>query len=129
VYTEDNDDLTSGKELSEQGYTLPEYHVVAESPAIAWDNSVSDWAEQRGGGGQGNGEVVCFGVGCKRFLQLMRRCSYTAPNDHLICPLTMKRLKKCTVWVYKNLSAYFRTWQYCISFANITTDNRLTMRR
>jgi hypothetical protein len=30
VYTEDNDDSTSGKELKEQGYTLPEYHFVAE---------------------------------------------------------------------------------------------------
>jgi hypothetical protein len=30
VYTEDNDDSTSGKELAEQGYTLPEYHFVAE---------------------------------------------------------------------------------------------------
>jgi hypothetical protein len=30
VYTEDNDDSTSGKELAEKGYTLPEYHFVAE---------------------------------------------------------------------------------------------------
>jgi hypothetical protein len=30
VYTEDNDDSASGKELAEQGYTLPEYHFVAE---------------------------------------------------------------------------------------------------
>jgi hypothetical protein len=30
VYTEDNDDSTSGKEMAEKGYTLPEYHFVAE---------------------------------------------------------------------------------------------------
>jgi hypothetical protein len=30
VYTEDNDDSTSAKELAEKGYTLPEYHFVAE---------------------------------------------------------------------------------------------------
>jgi hypothetical protein len=30
LYTEDNDDSTSGKELKEKGYTLPEYHFVAE---------------------------------------------------------------------------------------------------
>jgi hypothetical protein len=30
AYTEDNDDSTSGKEMAEKGYTLPEYHFVAE---------------------------------------------------------------------------------------------------
>jgi hypothetical protein len=30
VYTEDNDDSTSGKEMAEKRYTLPEYHFVAE---------------------------------------------------------------------------------------------------
>jgi hypothetical protein len=30
VYTEDKDDSTSGKDLTENGYTLPEYHFVAE---------------------------------------------------------------------------------------------------
>jgi phage protein D len=29
-YTDDNDDSTSGKELAEKGYTLPEYHFVAK---------------------------------------------------------------------------------------------------
>ena len=31
VYMEDNDDSTNAKELMEKGYTLPEYHFVAES--------------------------------------------------------------------------------------------------
>jgi hypothetical protein len=30
IYVEDNDDSTSGKELAEKGYTLPEYHFVAK---------------------------------------------------------------------------------------------------
>jgi phage baseplate assembly protein gpV len=42
VYREDNDDSTSGKELAEKGYTLPEYHFTvrhrrsgsAESPVV-----------------------------------------------------------------------------------------------
>jgi hypothetical protein len=34
VYTEDNDDSTSGKEMAEKGYTLPEYHFVAEYDGV-----------------------------------------------------------------------------------------------
>jgi hypothetical protein len=30
VYVEDNDDSTRAKELKEKGYTLPEYHFIAE---------------------------------------------------------------------------------------------------
>jgi hypothetical protein len=39
VYTEDNDDSTSGKELAEKGYTLPEYHFVAEYDGVKSEES------------------------------------------------------------------------------------------
>jgi hypothetical protein len=49
AYTEDNDDSTSGKEMAEKGYTLPEYHFAAEydgtesgpEPVL----EVKDWAK------------------------------------------------------------------------------------
>jgi hypothetical protein len=34
AYTEDNDDSTSGKEMAEKGYTLPEYHFAAEYDGV-----------------------------------------------------------------------------------------------
>jgi hypothetical protein len=34
AYTEDNDDSTSRKEMAEKGYTLPEYHFVAEYDGV-----------------------------------------------------------------------------------------------
>jgi hypothetical protein len=49
VYTEDNDDSTSGKELAEKGYTLPEYHFVAEYGGVESEQSpvleVKGWIE------------------------------------------------------------------------------------
>jgi hypothetical protein len=39
VYIEDNDDSTSGKELAEKGYTLPEYHFVAEYGGVVSEQS------------------------------------------------------------------------------------------
>jgi phosphoribosylformylglycinamidine (FGAM) synthase PurS component len=39
VYTEDNDDSTSGKEMAEKGYTLPEYHFVAEYDGVENEES------------------------------------------------------------------------------------------
>jgi hypothetical protein len=34
LYREDEDDSTSGKELAEKGYTLPEYHFVLQYKQI-----------------------------------------------------------------------------------------------
>jgi hypothetical protein len=49
VYTEDNDDSTSGKELAEKGYTLPEYHFVAKYGGVVSEPGpvleVTDWAK------------------------------------------------------------------------------------
>jgi hypothetical protein len=39
IYTEDRDDSTSGKELKEQGYTLPEYHFTAEYGEVKSEQS------------------------------------------------------------------------------------------
>jgi transposase InsO family protein len=55
-----------------------------------------------------------YGLGCsfrskkQALARLMRRCSCTTPGGP-IWPLTMKRLKICTVGLHKYLSTYFRT--------------------
>jgi hypothetical protein len=52
--------------------------------------------------------AVRFGASSRRWWRLMKRYSCTTPGG-LICPLTMKRLKKCTGGLHNNLSTYFRT--------------------
>jgi uncharacterized Zn-binding protein involved in type VI secretion len=48
LYREDEDDSTSGKELAEKGYTLPEYHFVLQYKMIECAGpvlTVKDWAK------------------------------------------------------------------------------------
>jgi uncharacterized surface anchored protein len=52
VYTSDEDDgSTSGKELKEKGYTLPEYHFVAEYGDVKSEPGpvleVKDWVHKQ----------------------------------------------------------------------------------
>jgi transposase InsO family protein len=55
-----------------------------------------------------------YGLGCsfrskKQALAAVREAVFLYNTCGLIWPLTMKRLKKCTVGLHKNLSTYFRT--------------------